>query len=101
MLIQEFNRYKTTFTTKSGTYAYCKMSSGLASVGPTFQKAMKMAFKGMLENFVLVYLDDIIVFSKHAIDHFDHLRQVFIRSREYGMSLNPKECVFSSIKESF
>lgn len=51
---------------------------------------MEMAFKGVLENFVLIYLNDIIVYSKHAIDHFDHSRKVFIKCREYGISLNPK-----------
>lgn len=53
-----------------------------------------MAFKNMIEKFVLVYLDDIIVYSKSVIDHFDHLRQVFLRCREYGVSLNPSKCVF-------
>lgn len=74
MLVQESKRYKATFTTKWGTYAYCKMPFGLTNVGAIFQKGMEMVFKGMLEIFVLVYLDDITIFSKHAVDHFDHLR---------------------------
>jgi len=66
--------YKTTFTTKWGTYAYCKMPFRLTNVGTKFQKEMEMAFKNMIERFVLVYLDDIIVYSKNVEDHFDHLR---------------------------
>ena len=45
---------------------------------------------------MLIYLDDIIVYSKHATKHFDHPRKVFIKCREYGVSLNPKKCVFST-----
>ena len=64
VLVKEANRYKTTFTTKWGTYAYSKMPFGLTNEGGTFEKAMEMAFKNMIEKFVLVYLDDITVYSK-------------------------------------
>lgn len=45
---------------------------------------------------MLIYLDDINIYSKHAADHFDHLSQVLIKCREYGVSLIPKKCVFST-----
>lgn len=96
MLVQESGIYKITFTTKWGTYAYCKIPFGLTNASATFQKAMKMAFKGVLEKYFLVYLDDINIFSKHTVDYFDHLRQVFDRCKEYGVSLNHKKCVFST-----
>ena len=72
------------------------MPFGLTNVGATFQKLMEMAFKSMLEKFVLVYLDDIIVYSKNMAYHFGHLRKVFIKCREYGVSVNPSKCVFST-----
>ena len=53
-----------------------------------------MAFKNMIEMFVLFYLDDIIVYLKDVAEYFGHLRQVFIRRREYEVSLNPSKCVF-------
>ena len=96
VLVKDSDRYKVAFTTKLGTYAYCKMPFGLTNVGATFQKAMEMAFKNMMKRFVLVYLDDIIVYSKNVEDHFDHLRHVFLRCREFGVSLNPSKCVFST-----
>lgn len=49
VLVQELDRYKTTFTTKWGTYAYCKMLFGLTNASATFQKAMEMDIKGVLE----------------------------------------------------
>ena len=52
----------------------------------------------MLEKFVLVYLDDITMYSKNATNRFGHLRQVFIKCREFGVSLNPSKCVFATNK---
>ena len=66
------------------------------NTGATFQKVMEMAFKNMIERFVLVYLEDIIVYSKDVEEYFGHLKQVFIRCREYGVSLNPNKCVFTT-----
>ena len=77
-------------------YSYCKIPFGLTNTGATFQKAKEIAFKNMIERFVFVYLDDIIVYSKNVAAHFGHLRQVFIRCREYGVSLNPSKCVFAT-----
>ena len=57
-----------------------------------------MALKNIIEIFVLVYLDDIIVYSRDVAEHFGHLRQVFIRCREFGVSLNLGKCVFATNK---
>ena len=74
--------------------AYQKMPFGLSNTGATFQKAMHIAFKSLMYKFVLVYLDDITIYSKHATNHIKHLRKIFERCREFGISLNPKKCVF-------
>ena len=74
VLVKDSDRYKTTFTTKWGNYAYSKMPFGIRNAGATFQKEMETTFKNMIERFVLVYLDDIIVYSKDITDHFGHLR---------------------------
>ena len=55
--------------------------------------------KSILENFVLVNLGDIIVYSKNVVDHFGHLRQFFIKCREFNVSLNVGKCVFDTKKE--
>lgn len=93
--MKEEDQFKTTFTTKWGTMAYKRMSFGLSNAGATFQKAMEMAFSNLMYKFVLIYLDDITVYSRKVTDHIDHLRQIFERCREFGISLNPKKCIFS------
>ena len=74
VMVKEDDQFKTAFTTKWGTYAYKKMSFGLSNAGATFQRAMDMALKGLINKIVLIYLDDITVFSKNAVDHLFHLR---------------------------
>jgi hypothetical protein len=58
------DREKTTFTTPWGTFMYSKMPFGLMNVGATFQHAMDIDFVGEKDKFVVVYLDDITMFSK-------------------------------------
>eukprot|EP00253_Pinus_taeda_P034541 PITA_34541 len=58
------------------------------------QRAMDYAFKGLIGKIIEIYQDDLTVFSKDGISHIDHLRQVFDRCREYGISLNPAKFVF-------
>eukprot|EP00253_Pinus_taeda_P019285 PITA_19285 len=95
VLVHPDDRLKTTFRTKWGTYAYQKMPFGLINAGATFQRAMDIAFKGLINKIVVVYLDDITVFSKKRSNHLHDLNQIFERCRRYGISLNPKKSFFA------
>ena len=77
VLVAEEDRLKTTFITKWGTFAYRRMPFGLINVGATFQRAMDIAFQVLIGNSVVVYLDDVTVFSKKREEHPCHLRQIF------------------------
>ena len=88
------DREKTTFTTPWGTFMYDKIPSGLINVGATFQRAMDISFVGEKEKFVVIYLDDITVFSQSDEEHLKNLRQTFLKCRKYGLSLNPKKSHF-------
>jgi hypothetical protein len=70
------------------------MPFGLINVGATFQRAMDVEFQGLINKCVVVYLDDVIVYSKDRDDHITHLTQIFERCRKYGISLNPKKTIF-------
>ena len=89
------DQLKTTFRTPWGTYSYRKMPFGLINVGPTFQRAMDISFLGLINQSVVVYLDDVTVFSKNKKDHLSHLRDVVEQCRKYDISLNPKKSVFA------
>eukprot|EP00253_Pinus_taeda_P017021 PITA_17021 len=71
------------------------MPFGLINAGATFQKEMDVAFKGLINKIIVVYLDDITVFSKKRSNHLHDLNQIFKRYRRYGISLNPKKSFFS------
>ena len=98
VLVAEEDRLKTTFRTKWGTFAYRRMPFGLINVGATFQRAMDIAFHSMIGHSVVVYLDDVTIFLKNREEHAFHLKQVSERRRKYGISLNPKKCVFAVIE---
>ena len=71
------------------------MPFGLINVGATFQRAMDIAFKGLVNKSVVIYLDDITVYSKKRGDHLKDLKQIFQRCLRYGISLNPKKSFFA------
>ena len=52
---------------------------------------MDIAFRGLIHNYVVVYLDDVTIYSKKWQDHLYALKQVFERCRKFGISLNPKK----------
>jgi hypothetical protein len=73
------DREKTTFTNPWGTFIYAKIPFGLMNAGTTFQRAMDIAFIGEKEKFVVIYLDDITIFSRSDKEHCHHLRKVFLK----------------------
>jgi hypothetical protein len=73
------DREKTPFTTPWGTFMYSKIPFGLMNAGATFQQSMDIAFIGEKDKFLVIYLDDITVFSKSNKEHFYHLRKVFLK----------------------
>ena len=56
---------------------------------------MDIAFVEENDMFVVIYMDDITMFSKNDQDHLQHLRRVFLKCRKFGISLNPKKSNFS------
>ena len=91
LLVHPNDRLKTTFRTKSRTYVYQKNPFGLINAGATFQWAMDIVFCGLINKSVVVYLDDITIYSKNRLDHISHLKQVFRWCQKYGIYLNPKK----------
>lgn len=66
----------------------------LINVGATFHRAMDLSFRHLRDKIIVVYSDDLIVFSRKRNHHLWDLRKVLARCREHGVSLNPKKYVF-------
>lgn len=64
------------------------------NAGGTFQRAMDITFAKEIHDFLIIYLDDITIFSKIDNEHLDHLRRVFIKCKKVGISWNPKKTLF-------
>jgi hypothetical protein len=73
VLVLEEDRLKTTSQTKWGTFTYKCMPSGLINAGETFQRAMDIAFQGLINKCVLVYLDDMTVYLNNKEYHIQHI----------------------------
>jgi hypothetical protein len=70
------------------------MTFGLINAGVTFHRAMCIAFRGLLGECVVVYFDDVTIFSRDRNAHIIHLKKIFHMCKRYGISLNPKKSVF-------
>jgi hypothetical protein len=94
VLVKEDDQLKTTFTTPWGTYKYLRMPFGLTNIGATFQHAMDYDFRDLIGKLIEIYQDDLSAISKKRTQHIQHLRMIFQRCKEYGISLNPKKSIF-------
>jgi hypothetical protein len=74
---------KTAFTTRYGLYEYTVMSFGLTNALGYFMYLMNKVFMKYLDKFVVVFIDDILVFSKNEEEHAKHLRLVLQKLREH------------------
>ena len=86
------DREKTAFVTPFGLYEYLRMPMGLATAPATFQRLMQTTMNDLAFQILLVYLDDLLVYSRTFEEHLERLQIVFDRLREVGLKLNPKKC---------
>ena len=91
---------KTAFRTHIGHFEWLVLPFGLTNAPATFQAAMHATFGPYLNKFVLVYLDDILIFSKRS-EHLEHIRLVLQKLREHGWYANAKKCHFNKVSLKF
>ena len=91
---EESHQY-TTFTVGSlGVYEFLRMPFGLCNAPATFQRLMQNTLGELNLTYALIYLDDVIIFSKTEEEHLIRLRAVLERFRENGLKLKPSKCQF-------
>lgn len=90
--VEERDREKTAFTTPFGLFEWDRMPFGLCNAPATFQRLMQRCLGGQLMESVLVYIDDVIVYSPDFETHLQHLERVFREMERYGLKLQPEKC---------
>ena len=85
---------KTAFVTKYGLFEFTTMPFGLCNAPATFQRVMELALAGLQWKICLVYLDDVLIFSKTFEEHIKRLSDVLDRIRMARLKLKPAKCHF-------
>lgn len=92
--IKEGDEWKTAFRTRYGHYEYVVMPFGLTNAPATFQSYIHKALHGLLDDFCIAYLDDILIFSRERESHTQHLARILKRLRGAQLYANPAKCTF-------
>jgi len=92
--IREQDIHKTAFQTRYGLYEFTVLGMGLCNAPATFMRVMNDALRPYLDKFVLVYLDDILIFSETQEEHLEHVRLVLETLRKEKLYAAPSKCEF-------
>ena len=92
--IREGDEWKTTFRTKYGSFEWLVMPFGLSNAPGAFQRFMNDIFADMLDVCVVVYLDDILIYSADKTTHHKQVKEVLRRLRKHGLYAKPEKCEF-------
>jgi hypothetical protein len=84
---------KTTFITKYGLYEFTVMSFGLTNAPAFFMNLMNVVFMDYLDKFVVVFIDDILIYSQSEEEHADHLKMLLQRLREHQLYAKLSKCL--------
>lgn len=88
------DREITSFTTPRGLFCYRVMPFGLKNVGATFQRMVTKMFAPLLGRTMEAYIDDMVVKSRHQVDHLSDLAEMFAILKKHKLRLNASKCAF-------
>jgi len=90
------DEWKTAFRTRYGSYEWLVMPEGLTNALAAFQRFVNSVFADMLDVCVIVYLDDILIYSQDLASHKNHVREVLRHLRKHRLYAKPEKCEFHS-----
>lgn len=94
MLVEESDIEKTAFTTRYGLYEFLVLSFGLCNAPSAFMQLMNTILKSLLDKCVIVFLDDILIYSDSEEQHEEDVRKVMQLLDEQKLYVNTKKCTF-------
>ena len=92
--IKAGDEWKTAFQTCYGHYEFLVIPFGLTNAPTTFQAYINKALQGLVNRFCIVYLDDILIFSKTVEEHHQHIQDVLHALDQAGLKLKASKCHF-------
>jgi hypothetical protein len=99
--IAEGDEEKTAYRTRYGSYNFLVMPFGLTNAPATFCTLKNDIFREWLDDFVVVYIDDILIYGGSLEEHAEHLRKVFQRLRENKLYAKLEKCKFKVTEVDF
>ena len=99
--IADGDEWKTAFRTRYGHFEYMVMPFGLTNAPATFQAFLNDVLREYLDLFVVIYLDDILIFSDNDDEHENHVRLVLQRLMDAQLQVNLEKCAFSITEVEF
>ncbi|KAG5735420.1 hypothetical protein E4T56_gene12784 [Termitomyces sp. T112] len=95
------HEWKTAFCTRYGLFEYLVMPFKMTNSPATFQYFMNNIFHNMNDIFVIIYLDDILIYLNSPAEHLEHVRRVLELLREYHLHAKPKKCSFHTAEVKY
>jgi hypothetical protein len=95
ILVHPDDQYKTTFQTHQGHYEYTVMPYGLTGAPATFQFVMNYILAPLLRKCVVVFIDDILIYSATFEEHVEHVKQVFQLLQHHQFRVKLSKCSFA------
>jgi hypothetical protein len=99
--MKEGKEWKTAFQTRYRLFKYQVMLMGLMNAPATCQMMVNNLFQEHLDDFVVVYLDDILIYSKLNSEHMQHVKKVMALLDSANLQLNGKKCEFHQEEVNF
>ena len=94
-------KHKTAFTCHEGVFEFNKLPFGLSNSPHSFQLALSEVLRGLNWKIALVYMDDILIFSRSFEEHLQHLAALFDKLKEANLKLKPTKCRFAAKEVKF
>lgn len=95
---EESKEYTAFHAPGKGLFEFQVLPFGLSTAGSVFQELADRVFEGLIWRGVMVYLDDVIIYSNTFQEHLDRLRDVFSRLRNAGLTLKPSKCSYGQTR---